>query len=126
MLLRLQPKRDERAALAFLDLASALDAGLPAATFGGDPRDGDDMVARALQRRGAALDPTDDIVLRAAWRAGRPAEALPDHPARRLEQAAERGAPKYLEWYGAFALMVTLVWLYLEILLLLAKLNDRR
>ena len=43
-----------------------------------------------------------------------------------IEQAAARGAPKYLEWYGAFALMVTLVWLYLEILRLLAKLNDRR
>jgi len=43
-----------------------------------------------------------------------------------IEQAADRGAPKYLEWYGAFALMVTLVWLYLEILRLLAKLNDRR
>jgi len=43
-----------------------------------------------------------------------------------IEQAAERGAPKYLEWYGAFALMVTLVWLYMEILRLLAKLNERR
>jgi len=43
-----------------------------------------------------------------------------------IEQAAERGAPKYLEWYGAFALMVTLVWLYMEILRLLAKLSDRR
>ena len=43
-----------------------------------------------------------------------------------IEQGAERGAPKYLEWYGAFALMVTLVWLYLEILRLLAKLRDRR
>ena len=43
-----------------------------------------------------------------------------------IEQAADRGAPKYLEWYGAFALMVTLVWLYLEILRLLAKLSDRR
>jgi uncharacterized YccA/Bax inhibitor family protein len=43
-----------------------------------------------------------------------------------IEQAAERGAPKYLEWYGGFALMVTLVWLYLEILRLLAKLQDRR
>ena len=42
-----------------------------------------------------------------------------------IEQAAERGAPKYLEWYGAFALMVTLVWLYLEILRLLSKLRDR-
>jgi uncharacterized YccA/Bax inhibitor family protein len=43
-----------------------------------------------------------------------------------IEQAAERGAPKYLEWYGAFALMVTLVWLYLEILRLLAKVSNRR
>jgi len=43
-----------------------------------------------------------------------------------IEEAANRGAPKYLEWYGGFALMVTLVWLYLEILRLLAKLQDRR
>ena len=43
-----------------------------------------------------------------------------------IERGAERGAPKYLEWYGAFALMVTLVWLYLEILRLMAKLRDRR
>ena len=42
-----------------------------------------------------------------------------------IETAAKRGAPKYLEWYGAFALMVTLVWLYLEILRLLSKLNSR-
>ena len=42
-----------------------------------------------------------------------------------IETAANRGAPKYLEWYGAFGLMVTLVWLYLEILRLLAKLNSR-
>lgn len=42
-----------------------------------------------------------------------------------IEQAAERGAPKYLEWYGAFALMVTLVWLYMEILRLLAKIRSR-
>lgn len=42
-----------------------------------------------------------------------------------IEQAAERGAPKYLEWYGAFALMVTLVWLYIEILRLLSKLRSR-
>ena len=37
-----------------------------------------------------------------------------------IEQAADRGAPKYLEWYGAFALLVTLVWLYVEILRLLS------
>ena len=43
-----------------------------------------------------------------------------------IEQGAERRAPKYMEWYGAFGLMVTLVWLYLEILRLLAKLQDRR
>jgi uncharacterized YccA/Bax inhibitor family protein len=43
-----------------------------------------------------------------------------------IEQGSKLGAPKYMEWYGAFALMVTLVWLYLEILRLLAKLNDRR
>ena len=39
-----------------------------------------------------------------------------------IEQGAERGAPKFMEWYGAFGLMVTLVWLYLEILRLLSKL----
>jgi uncharacterized YccA/Bax inhibitor family protein len=41
-----------------------------------------------------------------------------------IEQAAEMGAPKYMEWYGAFGLLVTLVWLYLEILKLLSKLNS--
>jgi len=43
-----------------------------------------------------------------------------------IEQGAEQGAPKYMEWYAAFGLMVTLVWLYLEILRLLSKLNSRR
>jgi uncharacterized YccA/Bax inhibitor family protein len=38
-----------------------------------------------------------------------------------IERGAEQGAPKVMEWYGAFALMVTLVWLYLEILRLLSK-----
>ncbi len=42
-----------------------------------------------------------------------------------IETAAEHGAPKYMEWFGAFSLMVTLVWLYLEILRLLAKLRSR-
>ncbi len=40
-----------------------------------------------------------------------------------IEQGANRQAPKYMEWYGAFALIVTLVWLYLEILRLLAKMR---
>ncbi|PDH52133.1 MAG: hypothetical protein CND00_02825 [Cryomorphaceae bacterium MED-G14] len=42
-----------------------------------------------------------------------------------IEEASENGAPKYMEWYGAFGLLVTLVWLYLEILRLLAKINSR-
>ena len=43
-----------------------------------------------------------------------------------IEQGAERRVPKYMEWYGAFGLLVTLVWLYLELVRLLAKLQDRR
>ena len=42
-----------------------------------------------------------------------------------IEEGAEKGMPKYLEWYGAFSLMVTLIWLYLEILRLLAKIRSR-
>ena len=43
-----------------------------------------------------------------------------------IEEGSEKGAPKYMEWYGAFRLLVTLIWLYLEILRLLAKLNSRK
>ena len=43
-----------------------------------------------------------------------------------IEEGAEMGAPKYMEWYGAFGLLVTLIWLYLEILRLLSKLYSRR
>jgi len=42
-----------------------------------------------------------------------------------IENGVESGAPKYMEWYGAFGLIVTLVWLYLEILRLLSKLQSR-
>ena len=42
-----------------------------------------------------------------------------------IEEGAEKGAPKYMEWYGAFGLLVTLIWLYLEILKLLSKLRNR-
>ena len=42
-----------------------------------------------------------------------------------IEQGVEQGAPKYMEWYAAFGLLVTLVWLYLEILRLLSKLQSR-
>jgi uncharacterized YccA/Bax inhibitor family protein len=43
-----------------------------------------------------------------------------------IEQGVEMGVPKYMEWYGAFGLMITLIWLYLEILRLLAKLYYHR
>jgi uncharacterized YccA/Bax inhibitor family protein len=42
-----------------------------------------------------------------------------------IERGASMGAPKYMEWYGAFAMMVTLIWLYLEILRLLGKTRRR-
>lgn len=42
-----------------------------------------------------------------------------------IEQGAALGAPKYMEWYGAFGLLVTIVWLYLEILRLLSKISSR-
>ena len=43
-----------------------------------------------------------------------------------IEKGVENGAPKYMEWYGAFGLMITLIWLYVEILNLLMKLRSRR
>jgi len=42
-----------------------------------------------------------------------------------IETGVRVGAPKYMEWYAAFGLMVTLIWLYFEILRLLSKLRDR-
>jgi uncharacterized YccA/Bax inhibitor family protein len=42
-----------------------------------------------------------------------------------IERGVQYGAPKYMEWYGAFGIMVTLVWLYLEILRLLSKMRSR-
>lgn len=43
----------------------------------------------------------------------------------RIEVGAEMGAPKYMEWYGAFGLLVTIVWLYIEILRLLSRFASR-
>jgi len=43
-----------------------------------------------------------------------------------IENGARMGAPKYMEWYSAFALMITLVWLYFEILRLLSKFRSRQ
>jgi uncharacterized YccA/Bax inhibitor family protein len=43
-----------------------------------------------------------------------------------IERGVEQGAPKYMEWYASFGLLVTLAWLYFELLHLLAKLNSSR
>lgn len=42
-----------------------------------------------------------------------------------IERGSQSGAPKYMEWYGAFGLMVTLIWLYIEFLRLLSKISSR-
>ena len=42
-----------------------------------------------------------------------------------IEQGVQKKAPKYMEWYGAFGVMVTLIWLYIELLRLLSKLRRR-
>jgi uncharacterized YccA/Bax inhibitor family protein len=42
-----------------------------------------------------------------------------------IETGVAQGAPRYMEWYGAFGLLVTLVWLYMEILRLLSKVRQR-
>ncbi len=42
-----------------------------------------------------------------------------------IEKGVENGAPKHLEWYAAFGLMITLVWLYIEIVRLLSKIRSR-
>ena len=42
-----------------------------------------------------------------------------------IEQGVANGSPKYMEWYGAFGILVTLVWLYLEMIRLLSKLRSR-
>ena len=43
-----------------------------------------------------------------------------------IEKGVENSAPKYMEWYSAFGLLLTLIWLYVEILRLLAKLSSRK
>lgn len=44
----------------------------------------------------------------------------------RIEESVEAGAPKYMEWYAAFGILVSVLWLYLEILRLISKINGRR
>jgi uncharacterized YccA/Bax inhibitor family protein len=43
----------------------------------------------------------------------------------RIDEGVQKNMPKYMEWYGAMGLMITLVWLYVEFLRLLSKLNRK-
>jgi len=87
MLLRLHPIRDERAAIVFDDLASALDAGLGPGQLGGDTGQGERVLLDLARQRGVRLDPADEHALEAAWQAGRGGAAL-----RRLAEARRRRA----------------------------------
>ncbi|MEQ1630899.1 MAG: type II secretion system F family protein [Planctomycetota bacterium] len=87
MIFRLQPRRDERAALLMQDLASAIDAGLPPASYGGIAADGDRQLAMLLPRRGIVLDAVEETVLVASWQSGRAPAAL-----RRLAEQREQRA----------------------------------
>lgn len=69
-------RANERAALHFEDLASALDAGLPLGMLGEAGAVDERAVHTILRQRGVALSPTEDAVLLAAWRAGRVTDAL--------------------------------------------------
>lgn len=81
---------DDHAAVQCDDLASALDAGLPLPSLGGDPRAGDQVVANILQRRGVTLAPFEAAALAAGWRAGRAPVLLRGTAERRRQRAALR------------------------------------
>jgi type II secretory pathway component PulF len=81
---------DDHAAVQCDDLASALDAGLPLPSLGGDPRAGDQVVASILQRRGVRLAPFEVAALAAGWKAGRAPVLLRSTAERRRQRAALR------------------------------------
>ena len=78
---------DERAALQFEDLASALDAGLPLDSVAGSGPKNERAIHEALRERGVVLSPTEDTVLLSAWRAGRISDALRARAAERQRRA---------------------------------------
>lgn len=78
---------DERAALQFDDLASALDAGLPVASLGGDASLGDEVVVSILQQRGLRLSASEHAVMIAAWRSGKIGECLRSRAQQRRQRA---------------------------------------
>lgn len=81
------PHTDERAAMQFEDLASALDAGLPLAAIGGEASAGDRVLHGLLQRRGVRLTSIEDAVLAAAWRSGRAQHMLRRAATRRRQHS---------------------------------------
>lgn len=85
-------RADEAAALAFSDLASALDAGLPLHAIGGDPSAGEQALADLCTKRGVRLRPTERIALEAGWRSGNAAECLRKRAAARRRSAAFQSA----------------------------------
>jgi type II secretory pathway component PulF len=78
---------DERAALQFEDVASALDAGLPLSALGGDAGHGEAVLAALLQQRGVRLSPTEHQVLQASWQAGRAGATMRSCAAARRQRA---------------------------------------
>lgn len=87
---------DEKAALAFDDMASALDAGLPLETIGGNPSLGDQVLLDLSRQRGITLTPTEKAVLEAGWKSGKAAAAL----AGRAENRRRRAEFKHEVWAG--------------------------
>lgn len=81
------PAADERAAMQLDELASALDAGLPIESLGGDPSAGERAVQGILAARGVRLSPSEDAVLSAAWSAGRVGSALRARAEQRRQRA---------------------------------------
>ena len=79
---------------------------------------------RLWHPRGVRGEPADRNRLQPVR--GRPRGVQPVAGLRLHREGRGHEAPKYMEWYGAFGLMVTLIWLYIEILRLLMKLADRR
>lgn len=77
----------EAAALQFEDVASALEAGLPLQTLGGDPAAGDRVLHHLLARRRISLTPTEATVLEHAWRAGTATQALRARAVARRQRA---------------------------------------
>jgi len=79
--------KHQKAALALDDLASALDAGLPLESIGGNPSLGDHMLLDLAGQRGVELKPSEKAILEAGWQSGKASDALRSRAAQRRQQA---------------------------------------